>query len=60
MKHIKEIQKLDYIPCTDCLPVSNLNGHNMYKGILVHSRIDCPPNMLYFLNEKDFKLNKEE
>lgn len=52
--------KIDYIPCTDCLPISNLNGHKTFKGMLVHSRIDCPPDKIYFLNENNFYQNKNK
>lgn len=50
-----EKKKKDYIPCTECLPISNLNGHKTYKGILIHSRVDCPPNTIYMINENDWK-----
>jgi len=46
----------------DCLPPTNLLNHNMLNGIMVHTRIDCPKDMVYFINEDtfmdDFKLSK--
>ncbi len=40
--------------CMMCLPPVPLKDHKSLYGILVHSRVDCPPGMLYMVNEKDF------
>lgn len=37
--------------CMECLPPTPLNGHAMIGGVMVHSRIDCPPGVMYMLND---------
>lgn len=46
--------KKSELACTDCLPISSLDGHPSLNGVLIHSRIDCPPDMLYMINEYTF------
>ncbi len=36
--------------CMQCLPPAPLRGHKSLNGILVHSRIDCPPDSFYLIN----------
>lgn len=39
--------------CVQCNPPTEIQGHLEYKGIQVHSRIDCPPGMIYMINENE-------
>ena len=50
----KKIKKTK-LQCFQCLPPKPLNGHPSLYGILFHSRVDCPENMVYMINEKDVK-----
>lgn len=40
--------------CMLCLPPAPLRDHKYLHGIMVHSRIDCPPNNIYFFSEEEF------
>ena len=42
--------------CMLCLPPAPLKGHKILFGIMVHTRIDCPKDVIYMVNDKDFKL----
>lgn len=68
MKYLK-INKKDFIgqyklvvdikksepACMECLPPGSLNDHPALNGILIHSRIDCPPDKIYMINEEILK-----
>lgn len=38
-----------------CLPPKPLDGHLALHGVLIHSRTDCPPNMVYMLKDDIFR-----
>ena len=46
--------------CMMCLPPTFLKDHPTYRGMLVHSRIDCPDGHIYFMNDSEFINNWEE
>lgn len=37
--------------CMMCLPPAPVKGHKSLNGVLFHSRIDCPPDTLYMMND---------
>lgn len=51
---VKVKAKKSELACMVCLPLTSLKDHPTYNGILVHSRIDCPPVHVYFMNDADF------
>lgn len=36
--------------CMICLPPKAIKDHKYLSGSMVHERIDCPENVLYFTN----------
>ena len=46
--------------CMLCLPPAPMNDHLSLNGILIHSRIDCPKDAFYALNEEGFLLSPNE
>lgn len=41
--------------CMLCLPPAPLKGHKTLNGVMIHSRIDCPKDTVYFINNEDFR-----
>lgn len=42
------------LQCLICMPPKPMNGHAVLGGVMVHTRTDCPPNMIYMVNDKMF------
>lgn len=41
--------------CMQCLPPTPLKGHKTLHGVIIHTRIDCPKDTVYFINDDQFK-----
>jgi hypothetical protein len=41
--------------CMHCLPPTPLDGHKTLYGAMIHTRIDCPKDTVYFINDDQFK-----
>ena len=40
--------------CMQCLPPAPLKGHKILYGVMIHSRIDCPKDTVYIVNDENF------
>ena len=45
---------MKHITCYECFPPRS-GKHYFLAGKLIHTRTDCPPNTIYFLNKSDMK-----
>lgn len=41
--------------CYHCLPPKPLKDHKSLNGIVVHERVDCPKDNIYFVNIDKFE-----
>lgn len=48
--------KKSKLMCPECLPSKPILEHNSYKGMLIHSRTDCPPSTVYMISDNDWEL----
>lgn len=51
--------KKSELACMQCLPPAPLFNHSAYNGILMHSRIDCPEDMIYLINDSWFSSDEK-
>lgn len=51
-------KKKKKLMCFECLPAKAWNKHRSYRGVIIHERVDCPPDQIYFLKEDLFKVEK--
>lgn len=48
-KLLRPSKRRSPLMCYDCLPAQPLRKHLTYRGILFHSRTDCPPEKVFLM-----------
>lgn len=51
---------IDKLQCLICMPPKPMNGHAVLWGVMVHTRTDCPSNIIYMVNDEIFNLPKRK
>lgn len=51
---LKNKRKKSTLICVQCQPAIPMRKHLYLKGITIHQRNDCPPDILYMINENTF------